>query len=224
MTKPNRNRKGGAKKRTTPANNFASVVETVSLTDISGNTPYSLETNLSLFERASAVALNFQEYRIVKTEYRLLADDNIYNNAGNDGTIPYLYTVPSKGGESVPYFDLSWMEQNGAKPRKMTSIVKMAPTPRVGVSTFQEGSSQPSVGLLGKTSPWIRTINIVALSPVVDSTSHKGVLLYLHQKTAGSSQLRLELDCTVTIQFRRPLAKYESSPGDTQTITVLKKV
>lgn len=214
------------RKKTVVSNNFASVVETVSLTDICGNTPYAFVVNLQEFTRAKAIALQYQEYRFVKTEYRLMADDNMYTNDGADGTIPYIYSIPNNGGEIPPFIDVPWLEQNGAKPRKLTGITKMSPRPRVSNATANGfgGGYNPAQysGAMNTTSPWLRTYNTVNTSGVIsytgDGTDHFGLFLWLFQKTAGTVGLLCELDVTVTIQFRKPLAVYNTSGAPTVMI------
>ena len=110
-------------------NQFASIVETIK--DIDGaylpNTPYGETFSLADFNRAKALATNFQYYRAKSVTYTY---EPLYNTfqAGGSSTKPYIYLMMNR--TQLNYAGgLDEIQHSGGRPKAFTSLHKVTYKP-----------------------------------------------------------------------------------------------
>lgn len=213
--------------------NIAKLTETIQLTDISTNTPYDSQLNLTQFDRAVSVAQSYQLFRITKVEYRYKPIWDTYSAADISGTsLPYLYSVMNRNGSSPSYFDQNYLISQGAKARRLddkTLLVKYKPNIVLGSS-----SGTITTGDLGqiKVSPWLPTQNAIAgATPAPETggsnnTTHFGHTFYIEMDTNTKVKVA-QYEVVAHFEFKKPYAPVPTNPnhdGSGGTIYVGKKV
>lgn len=223
-TKVYRKRQAGAKrvyrKKTRmfkSVRDIASCTVVRTLTPSNTNQMYSFDTiNLVDYDRASAIAQNYQRFRITgvtvtwKPVYDTYAQGGTFSKAN-------LYYIIDKTGSIPDNVTLESLKQSGARVRALDEkpiSVRWRP------SVLEENqSSQPLVATFPgpsgyKTSPWLAT-NQNASNPGVwtaNSTNHLGIKFYIEQ--AGNSTIPIPMDIKVEFQFIKPLlASLSSTPA-----------
>lgn len=165
--------------------------------------------DLSLFDRATDIADNFQEYRITKLDFKYTPLFDTYIDAsGNVGiTLPTLYhkrhVYPSP-----PSFGLPYLVSLGAKPIRIDDkIVKYSYVPNVLLTGNGFGTAG---ALLQKPQfkPWLSTHQTIGSNIVMDATPHQGHALFIFQKTtAGVNSPICSYEVTAHFEFRKPWDK-----------------
>lgn len=219
--------------RTRPKNQFAQITETgntpleytlgllsantnlcsVSLSDAAINN--GTTTAYSAFTRIPLVAANFRFYRVTKVSWRYEAPYNVYGNTATtvspQGTLPqFLWRMNRDAdwnGSASKGIDL--LEQ-GAKPIPFTRSKTIAYAPNVCLSTQQlsvGGAATAGELVTRKKGPWLSTESLLPASgPDPGYTwNHFGHEFTVYQDTAGAVS-KLQLYCTMTVQFKQPLA------------------
>lgn len=175
---------------------------------------------LGEYKRASAIAANYQQYRITGVTFRFTPRFDTFPANTDIATaisVPYFYYMVDKVGALRSNVTLSQLQQMGAKPHRFddkTLTVKYRPA--VSTTMVAADVTQVIGGQL-KVSPWLNTMgNINSTDPAAISTvDHFGLWWILDAKgLPGDANYQYDLDVQVDFQFRKPLAF--TSAGETQ--------
>lgn len=190
------------------ATNTAAIRENYSVSLNDGTMNYfSVALANSVFNRAQAVAQNFQEYRIkyVKLTFKPSAD-TFPLAAGN--TIPQLYFQMNKYQAIPAGATLQQLLDMGCRPIRFDdkNIVKAwKPVVLLGADNTAVGTQLPAVV---KTTPWLSTNN-AAIDPVAWSASaaeHLGCVFFVTKANPATPTVSYVVDVEVVFQYRRPLS------------------
>jgi len=204
-TKP-RARKAGRRKATSqPEKATCSVVRT--LAGGTTNTMFAYNTfNLADYDRAVAIARNYQRYRItgIKLTFKPEYDTFALNPAGPNVAKPNLYYMIDKSGGIPTNVSIAALKSMGAKPLRLDEKeIKISWRPSILVNTVDAGT--PGVFSNYKISPWLST-NGNALNPgafIVSSVDHLGIFWYA--ETTGASTLNYTVEAVLDVEYKKPL-------------------
>ena len=189
---------------------IASIQETITFADLNISTPYDTIVDLSLFDRATDVADNFQEYRITKLDFKYTPLFDTYIDAsGNVGiTLPTLYHK-RQVYPSPPSFGLPYMVSLGAKPIRIDDkIIRFSYTPNVLLNGTITNPSSATPLQKPDYKPWLSTHQTSGSNVVMDNTPHQGHALFIYQKTtAGVNSPICSYEVTAHFEFRKPWDK-----------------
>lgn len=130
MLKMKRRSKVGPSRSLVPAisnRHYATITETVELTDINANQNYLECFELGQFSRAFDLAKNFKFYRAKQVLFKYEPVYNLFNEGGE--TIPLAYMVMNRTQEASTGWGVAQFQEQGALPRKFTSQITMKYTP-----------------------------------------------------------------------------------------------
>lgn len=196
--------------------NTAAVRENYTVSIPDGNLTYfSTALSQSPFNRAQAVAENFQEYRIkyVKLIFRPSAD-TFPIAAGN--TIPQLYFQMNKYQAIPTGATLQSLLDMGCRPIRFDdkNVVKAyKPVVLMGADQSAAVPATPASG--AKVTPWLST-NGFAGNPnawIASDTEHCGCIRVVTKPNPATPTINYEVDVEVVFQFRRPLSLFNQAPG-----------
>lgn len=200
--------------------NTAAIRENYSVTLNDGTMNYfSVALANSVFNRAQAVAENFQEYRIkyVKLTFKPSAD-TFPLAAGN--TIPQLYFQMNKYQAIPSGATLAQLLDMGCRPIRFDdkNIVKAwKPTVLLGTDNTAVGTQLPAVV---KVTPWLSTNN-AAIDPVSwtpSAAEHLGCVFYVTKANPATPTVAFNVDVEVVFQYRRPLSLLGEEPSPPQAL------
>lgn len=201
-------KRGGRKQMRRRATNVperASCSETTlySNTFVTNQMYQAYNINLTQCPRASAIAANYQYYRIksVRFVFKPLMDTFVEGGV----TVPYLHYLVDKGGTAAALTTADQLRQTGAKPLRLDDkniVVRYSPAVLRGVL-----DGQPSIAFKQsdyKVSPWLTTNEQNTLNAPwkASSIDHLG-LIFLVQVTAG--ELGYSVERTVEFEFKKAL-------------------
>lgn len=188
-----------------------SVVRT--LTPANANQIYSFDTiRLSDYQRAVAVAANYQRFRItgIKLTWKPVFDTYALPTVGGYAK-PNLYYIIDKSGSIPDNVTLEGLKQSGAKVRAIDEkpiSVRWRPSVLTenqaydGQTTFSGPSGY-------KTSQWLSTNqnNTNSTAFVANQTNHLGIKFYIEQQGNGGQQVAtpFPMDIEVEFQFIKPM-------------------
>jgi len=202
------------------ATNTASVRENYSVSVPDGSMTYFSTALSSLtFNRAQAVASNFQEYRIkyVKLIFRPSAD-TFAPASGN--IIPQLYFQMNKYQALPTGASLQQLLDMGCRPIRFDDKnVIRAYKPVVLLGSDSTSPTTLATTSVAKVTPWLST-NALAGNPGAWSPSdieHLGCVFFVTKLAPLTPTINYSVDVEVVFQFRRPLS-LGFSPGAYQTI------
>lgn len=166
--------------------------------------------SLNAYSRASAVAANYQQYRLKLLEFQFKPmKDTFTAGVGSNGSVPYLHYIIDKN-ESVPVagLDFQGLREMGAKPIRFDDrTIRVSYKPGVSYSVNDDGGQAPWQAV--RISPWLNTNgNSGSISSpwVASSVDHKGLLYGVEQLEASTGQdLTFEVEITAHWEFRNPL-------------------
>jgi len=191
-------------------NETASCKELYSLADMSSNTPYSdVEQNLGFYKRASAIAANYQFFRIRYIKYKFIARYNTFQATTAEATafpIPMFYSRIDKGGALPSATSLGQLKAMGCKPIRFTKDILVTFKPGVSVVT-DNNANTAALPTKPVISPWLltsRTVEQPVWAP--NDTDHKG--LYWYMETAalpGDGSYEFDCEVEVMFDFKNPL-------------------
>lgn len=197
-------------KRSPPiATNTAAVREnySVSINDGTMNFFYTALNDL-IFDRAQAVAKNFQEYRIkyVKLIFRPSADTWPVGS----GPVPQLYFQMNKYATIPTGIGLNQLLDMGCRPIRFDDKnITRSYKPVVLLGANDTSAPQIlSVVAAVKVSPWLST-NFNAGTPTSWSPSnveHQGCVFYVTKPSPTTPTIAYNVDVEIVFQFRRPLS------------------
>lgn len=226
-TKPRyRKRAAPARRKTIPraprrrmvgaTNETASCKELYSLRGMQSNTPLSdVEQNLAFYKRATAIAANYQFFRIRYIKYKFIARYNTFQATTAEATafpIPLLYHRIDKGGALPSTTSIGQLKAMGCKPIRFTKDIVVTFKPGVSIVTDNNNNTQalPTKPMI---SPWLltnRTVELAAWAP--NDTDHKG--LYWYMETAalpGDGSYEYDCEVEVMFDFKKPLGSVEDA-------------
>lgn len=218
--------KGGISNR-----HYATLTETVTLTDISANQTNYEVFQLNQFKRALSVAPNFKFYR---AKYVMYKYEPIYNffseGGGGNETIPLAYMVMNRTQERFNY-TAGQLQEQGAIPRKFTSALTMKYKPNwcsqgLGAYTQIPGNPITSINAQGLqkqfgwlacptvngaqdvTNPIISNtltgINVNPMAVYSTNTIYNGHIAHFQQQTVGAVAELARRTVTVVWEFKGP--------------------
>lgn len=175
-----------------------------SLAPATGNHMYSFDDiALAQFDRASAIAKNYQRFRITGVKVTWKPTFDTYSPA-TPNQKPYLYYMVDKSGSIPDNVTLEGLKQMGARPRALDEKpVSVTFKPAVlGESRINAGIPQASQYLV---SPWLATAqnptSPLAWNP--SDVSHQGLKFYIEQFGVAEQVFQMEIE--VQFQFIKPL-------------------
>jgi len=217
-TKPRRATKPRRRmnKRVGASNETASCKELYSLRGMSSNTPYSdVEQNLGFYKRASAIAANYQFFRIKHIKYKFIARYNTFQATtaeANAFPIPLFYNRIDKGGALPNTTSIGQLKAMGCRPIRFTKDIMVSFAPGVSLVTDNNNNTAalPTKPLI---SPWLltsRTVELPAWAP--NDTDHKGLYWYM-ETPALPGDGTYEYDCEVEVmfEFKKPLGAVDDA-------------
>lgn len=223
FTKPRRRmRKPRRKMIRKPRQEFATARQTLQLPDDDMNTVYTLDQiRLAQFDRMTAIARNYQYFRITKVEMKFKPFSDTFA-PGTGGTVvnqsvPYLYTLINKGNV-LNTSSFNALRDAGAKPRRFddkTLRVSWKPAVLLGIQDYSSVITPTSVTVFNmkKVSPWLATnLNAGQRSATwaASTVDHVGILYGVEQDLAGSTgQQPYGVEITAYFEFKGPL----NAPG-----------
>jgi len=176
-------------------------------TSFSANTLYNkINTQLTDFTRANAIAQNYQHFRMKNIKVTFLPTIDTVQSAGGVSKV-YLYYMIDKSGSVATNSTLEALKQMGAKPKALDEkpiVVSWAPSVLNSVLTATPaGSSAPG---MYKISPWLSTQNSVGnpgafTGSVVD---HLGLYWYAFTFNGGTT-VQYNVEIEVQFEFKKPL-------------------
>lgn len=192
-------------------NETASCKELYSLRGMQSNTPLQdVEQNLGFYKRASAIAENYQFFRIRYIKYKFIARYNTYQATtaeANAFPIPLLYHRIDKGGSLPTATSIGQLKAMGCKPIRFTKDIVVTFKPGVSMVTANDDAAAqlPTKPLI---SPWLVTNKSVEqVGWLPNDTDHKG--LYWYMETAalpGDGTYTYDCEVEVMFDFKNPNA------------------
>lgn len=187
------------------------------------NQMYSvIATNLSQFQRASAIAANYQFYKIKQVKLTLKLAYDTYQQAPGGASRPNLYFMLDKSGSVPTNPTLAALKAMGARPHAFDNKqFTITWTPSVLNEVLSPG--YVPLGAQYKTSPWLST-NAAPLSPGVWNPStipHLGCYWYGEQLFVGGVQFNVEME--VQFIFKKPLIKFAPAVSASQEVQIAVK-
>lgn len=205
------------------ATNTAALRENYSVSVPDGSMTYfSTALSQATFNRAQAIAANYQEYRVkyVKLIFRPSAD-TFAPAAGN--VIPQIYFQMNKYQALPTGAGLQQLLDMGCRPIRFDdkNIIR-AYKPVVLL-----GADDTNPAILARTSavkvtPWLST-NALAGNPgswAVSDVEHLGCVFFVVKPNPATPTINYQVDVEVVFQFRRPLSL--ALPGTESPYQVLK--
>ena len=107
---------------------MARIVETIEFNSVPPNLTQGCVFNISQFERARTLAVNFRWYKPTYVTWTIEPQFNTYQSGAAAATVPYLYTVMNRTQDSS-FLGLSDLLTQGAKPRKLIGQSKVSYKP-----------------------------------------------------------------------------------------------
>lgn len=198
---------------------FATAKQTLQLTDDSANTVYTLDQiRLAQFDRLSAIAQNYQFFRINKVEmkFKPFSDTFMPGTGGQvqGSSVPYFYYLVNKGNV-LNTATFNALRDAGAKPRRFddkTLTVSWKPAVLLGIQDYSTAGgtvTNNTVFNMKKISPWLATnlnAGLRSASWTASTVDHAGLLYGVEQDNAGATgQIEYGVEITVYMQFKKPL-------------------
>lgn len=234
-SRPVRRRRAVRRKTTRPrrmmrrkgaSNETASCKEIYSIRGLLSNNMYSdQEQQLADYKRASAIAQNYQFFRIKYIKYKFIARYNTFQATTaelNAFPIPQFYSRLDKGGSLPTNTGINQLKQMGSRPTRFTKDITLMWKPGVSFVT-ENNSAANQYGTAPKISPWLitnRQVEQLTFAP--NDTDHKG--LYWYVETAGlpgDGTYEYDADIEIMFEFKNPLSVLdEASPLATSAKTM----
>jgi len=192
-------------------NETASCKELYSLRDMQSNTPLAdVEQNLAFYKRASAIAQNYQFFRIRYIKYKFIARYNTFQATTAEATafpIPLFYHRLDKGGSLPNITSIGQLKAMGSKPIRFTKDIIVAFKPGVSVVT-DNNANTAALPTKPVISPWLLTNKSVEQPGwLPNDTDHKGLYWYLETAALpGDGTYSYDCEVEVMFDFKQPLA------------------
>lgn len=194
------------RRRTTNVPEWASCSETTlySNTFVSGQMYQAYNLNLSQCPRASAIAKNYQYYRIKSVQYTFKPLMDTFTAGGV--TVPYLYYLIDKAANAAQATTAAELRSMGAKPLRFddkTLNVRFSPAVLRFIADNIPAPGIPKPGEY-KVSPWLATNdnNDINLPWAASQIDHLGLIFFV-ETTSGV--IGVSLERTVEFEFKKAL-------------------
>lgn len=170
---------------------------------------------LANFSRASAIASQYQEFRITNVKWTFKPRFDTFQatpDATNQVVVPQLYVMKDLAQSIPSNATLATLRSMGARPKRFDDkniVVKYAPGVQTSVNNGA-GLASLSKPLI---SPWLSTN--ASPNPATWTASdvdHSGLWVYLDCPSIyGDGRFEYGIECEVQFQFRKPLASVPPS-------------
>jgi len=192
---------------------YAEAKQTLALEPDIFNQIYNLnEISLSAYDRLSAIAANYQYFKITKVEYKFKPQYDTFTSAFGQNTVPYLYWLIDKGETLNPQInDFTALRDAGAKPIRFddkTLTVSWAPAVLNYAQQFDSLGNQTGQPNQYRISPWLTTnenAGDFSTTWKPSRIAHKGLLYGVEQFVTGGVEFQYKCDITVHMRFKKPL-------------------
>lgn len=208
---------------------YASCSERVDITAPGGgnfvtNQMYSvINTNLGQFARASAIAANYQFFKIKQIKLTLKYSFDTYQQIiPTAPSRPNLYYMLDKSGSVPTNPTLAALKAMGARPHAFDNRqFTITWTPSVLNEVL--GAGLAAQGAQYKISPWLSTNNTVTAPGAWNPSTvpHLGLYWYGEQLFLGGTQFNAELE--VQFVFKKPLIKFAPGVSAAQEVEIAVK-
>lgn len=208
--KPAMTRRRRAVRRTRGVAERASCKEIYTINNMVSNAPFSdVEQNLGLYKRASAIAANYQFFRVKYIKYKFIARYNTFQATTNEASanpIPLLHYMIDKGGALPTGTSLVQLKAMGAVPIRFTKDISVVWKPGVAITT-ENAQNTAQYSTAYKVSPWLMTNKEPGLAGwTVNDTDHKGLYWYLESVgLPGDGTYEYDAEVEVFFEFKKPL-------------------
>lgn len=200
------------RRRIGASNETASCKELYSVRGMSSNTPYSdVEQNLGFYKRASAIAENYQFFRIKYIKYKFISRYNTFQATTAEASafpIPLLYHRIDKGGALPGNTSIGQLKAMGCKPMRFTKDIVVVWKPGVSMVTDNDNNTAalPTKPMI---SPWLLTGRTVSQAAwAVNDTDHKGLYWYMETPgLPGDGTYEYDAEVEVMFEFKKPLGE-----------------
>lgn len=191
---------------------IASCSDTLALSSIMPNTPYSL-VNIALTNsiRAKTIAQGYQFYRIARVDVQWKPQFDTFT-AGGTSSAPNLYYMVDKANTFPFNATVDTLKQAGAKPVRLDErIITRSFKPAVHVgSDDNNGGAVPvlETAALIKVSPWITTNANAGQGTTLwapNSVDHRGLIFVVEQQATAPAASVCTVELTVHYEFKKPL-------------------
>jgi len=193
-------------------NETASCKELYSIRGMVSNAPFSdCEQNLADYKRASAIAQNYQFFRIKYIKYKFIARYNTFQATTAEASafpIPMFYSRLDKGGSLPTNTSITQLKQMGCKPIRFTRDITVAFKPGVSLITEAQEAAA-NYGTRYNISPWLLTNRQVEQPNwTPNDTDHKGIYWYMETAALpGDGTYEYDAEVEVMFEFKGPLAE-----------------
>lgn len=200
--------------------NYASIKEAYTFPIVAGNMNYFQDALADLnFDRAQAVAVAYQQYRIKYIKLTFKPNNDTYPT-GAGSVIPNLYFMIDKTRTIPPGASFDTLKSLGCKPVRIDDYnIHRAWKPSVLGGAVDSPAGAVS-GIQLRVSPWLATNGNAGAGGawVPDETLHYGAVFAIEKVNAGDAQA-YSIDVEVMFEFRRPSWKASSGEQVMTTIT-----
>jgi len=189
----------------------ASMSCTRTMTSAQLNNIYSnMNTQIADFQRATAVAKGYQQYRITNIKMRFKSSWDTFSSQAGGYQKPYFYYMLDKTGSVPSSITLEGLKQMGAKPRVLDEkaiVVSWRPTILGDVATNIIGP----VSNINRPipAPFLSTSQNPAIpSWTINNVDHLGIYWGAFSALAGPAPpvpFTYDVEIEVQFEFRKPL-------------------
>lgn len=164
-----------------------------------------MNTQLIDYERASAVASQYQMFRMKVITITFKPSADTFTGSGGTATKPNLYYMIDKAGVIPTNVTLEGLKQMGARPRQLDEKnFSVSWRPSVLESVMYLGGVNNATPSKYTISPWL-SCSAVPVQPGVYQASgidHLGIYWYCDQNIAAGYQYTIEVE--VQYEFKKP--------------------
>lgn len=220
------------RRRLNPMNQYGTVEETISLTDVNCNTPYQFVTQLSNFPRSVVVTGLYQFYRLkyvrfqYQPKYPLGLGPPVGATAANNVGRPMrLYYIMNRQGTDTITLALTDFEQRGAKPIPFGSSMSSSAVVRYKPNLIDEialdgavtaGGQPPVPSFSPVYNRWITRYYTATGSDFDnDQTEYQGHFLWIddYNNVADTATAVAEVRVTACWEYKNPYTAHEQAQG-----------
>lgn len=146
-------RRAAARKSSVPralglGSQMARIVETIEFNKLAPNNVQAMLFSLNQFQRARVLATNFRWYKPTKVTWTIEPQFNVFQSGAANPTVPYIYQVMNRTQDST-FMTINDLLTQGAKPKKLTGVVKLSYRPNWCSPGLIAQNVQPSQGFGG---------------------------------------------------------------------------
>jgi len=203
------------------AGQFARVVDTIQLANEFTNTPYSINTKASQFDRVSALFNVYKYYRIVEIqhEWRPLANMSQVNAHDLSGALSNMFALTNTSGIQPLYFNPTWLQAQGCKPRLFNKSINIKYKPKTLIATNNSLAGTDTATTAQSCLKWLPTQrNTSGATSVNSDVEYYGLLYEFEHNTPGAFTIG-EVWTTIVCEFKEPFDVLPQPPGENAILT-----